>query len=172
MRSGIYALLAVFLGVALIGFLPGELSNLAARPAGLPSPLKSTTEAGGTYTVPPTGLRGNVTEISPTKGPKGDNVTVTGNGFTIVTQFNDTSKNASVTSIDSLASQAASTAAKASTAASQAAKTLPRSSGFVIGEVQSLGTSPDPWADVKYYGLWAAGLIAALAIYLVAKRLS
>ncbi len=167
MRSGIYALLAVVLGVALIGFIPGELSNLAARPAGSPSPLKSTTGAEGSGAVPTTGLQGTVNSTAPT----GDNINVTGNGFT-VTQFNDTSKNDSVTSNASTAAQAASTAADASKAASQAAKASPRSSGFVIGEVQSLSASPDPWADVRYYGLWAFGLVAALAIYLIARRLS
>ncbi len=165
MRSGIYALLAVVLGVALIGFVPGELSNLATKPAA--SPLKSTTGTEGSGAVPPNGLQGTVNSTAPT----GDLVIVSGGGF-IVKQFNDTSRNASVTSNASSAAQAASTAADAAKAASQAAKTSPRSPGFVIGEVQSLSTSPDPWADVKYYGLWAAGLVAALAIYLVARRLS
>lgn len=171
MRNGVYALLAVVLGIALIGFVPGELSNLAARPTGSSSPLKSTTGAEGSGATPPTGLQGNVT-ITNSKGSTGSPINITGNGFTIVTHYNDTTRNDSVTSSDSIASQAASTAADASTAASQAAKTSTRPSGFNIGEMQSLSESPDPWADFRYYGLWAMGLVAALAVYLVARRLS
>lgn len=149
MRNSIYAILAVVVGVMLVGLLPGQLSNLAA-----PAPANLQV-VGGKESAP------NVTT------PRGQyNVTVNG---TIVTYQGSYPDNVT------LGATAASTAAKDAQAREDAAKTAANAAGsksdaatyaFTVTTERS-----DPYADVKYYGLWGVGLLAALAVYLASKRM-
>jgi len=132
MRNGVYALLAVVVGVALIGVLPGQLSNLAAPTMEIAVLQGASKEAGG-----------NATLTSGTPSRSYDT--------------NETSPDA-VTSSE----QAATAAAEAG------AKTNATGEGveFTVTAVY------DPYADVMYYGSWGIGLVAAIGVYLIAKRVS
>ena len=129
MRNGVYALLAVVVGVALIGVLPGQLSNLAV------------------HTIESTSLR------SPSTGAVG-NVSLSGTGTRVQT-------------VNSTYSNTAASAAKTS-ASEEATK------GDAAAQGASLATvsEQDPYADMMYYGYWGIGLVAAIAVYIIAKRVS
>ncbi len=86
MRNSVYAILAVVVGVMLVGLLPGQLSNLAA-----PAPARTNLQTGGAGSTP--------------------NTTVTGGQYDIV---NGTILNSKTSSLgnDTSAASAAATAAK------------------------------------------------------------
>jgi hypothetical protein len=139
MRNGVYALLAVVMGVMLIGLLPGQLSHLAAPTAVMTTSLQS---------------RGAPESTSNTTSTQGTNYLIT-----------------NTTGLKSSASPADPTgdAETAAQAAAQAAQTK-ADAASTEGAFTFSGTH-DPYADVKYYGLWGVGLVAALTIYFVAKRM-
>ncbi len=75
MRNSVYAILAVVVGVMLVGLLPGQLSNLAA-----PAPARTNLQTGGAESTPnvttPRGqynitLNGTIFGISPTGNATG-----------------------------------------------------------------------------------------------------
>jgi hypothetical protein len=105
MKNGIYAILAVVIGVMLIGILPGQLSNLVALPTVQRTPLQSG--------APPESK---------------SNTTITG----LVTSDN----------VYSNSNNTATTRAQTS-----------------------------PYADLGYYSLWGVGLIAAIAVYFVSRKI-
>jgi len=125
MRNGVYALLAVVVGVMLVGMLPGQLSNLAT-PTVETTTFQSTSKA--------TAENSTLAGVSPSR--QNDTVNITGDAAT-----------------------SASTAGTTSSAASTEGTSFALSKGTY-----------DPYADVKYYGFWGVGLVAALAVYFVAKR--
>jgi len=135
MRNGVYALLAVVVGVMLIGLLPGQLSHLAAPTAVMTTSLQS---------------RGAPESTSNTTSTQGTNYDIT----------NTTGLKSSASPADPTGDAA--TAALAAQTKADAASTE--------GAFTFSGTH-DPYADVKYYGLWGVGLVAALTIYFVAKRM-
>ena len=128
MRNGVYALLAVVVGVMLVGMLPGQLSNLAAQ------------QATPTFTLS-------------SRGESAPNATST-QGTTIKTYgaSNSSLTGAPFTTGDNVTSSA--------DAASTAGATLVVGEGYI-----------DPYADLRYYGFWGVGLVAALGVYFVAKRM-
>ena len=142
MRNGVYALLAVVVGVMLVGVLPGQLSNLAAPQATPTFTLSSRGESAPNATS---------TQGTTIKTYGASNSSLTGAPFT-------TGDN--VTSSADAASTAASTAGTKSDAATTAGATLVVGEGYI-----------DPYADLRYYGFWGVGLVAALAVYFVAKRM-
>ena len=131
MRNGVYALLAVVVGVALIGVLPGQLSNFA-NPIMEVATLQGTAkEAAGNATL----------------------------GGTISRAYDSNSSSPdAVTSSDQAATAAAAAGTKTD-AAGEGAE-------FAVTAVY------DPYADVMYYGSWGIGLVAAIGVYLIAKRVS
>jgi hypothetical protein len=133
MKNGVYAMLAVVVGVALVGLLPGQLSNLAAPTMETASLQGVSKEAAGNATL---------SGASPSRA------------FDINTTNAD-----SVTSSE----EAATTAASATGAKTDGAG---ESVGFAVTATY------DPYADVMYYGSWGIGLVAAISVYLVAKRMS
>lgn len=136
MRNGVYALLAVVVGVMLIGLLPGQLSHLAAPTAVMTTSLQS---------------RGAPESTSNTTSTQGTNYAIT----------NTTGLKSSASPADPTGDAA--TAAQAAQTKADAASTE--------GATFTLSGTHDPYADVKYYGLWGVGLVTALAIYFVAKRM-
>ncbi|MCX6649910.1 MAG: hypothetical protein NTV61_11085 [Candidatus Bathyarchaeota archaeon] len=140
MRNGVYALLAVVVGVMLVGMLPGQLSNLAA-PTVETASLQSTPRAG--------------------------NFTSSGYGST-PSRYNDSTVSNdtafSIVSGDTVVTSSAASAASAAGTKSDAASA--QGAAFVIGEGYT-----DPYADLRYYGFWGVGLVAALGVYFAAKRL-
>lgn len=140
MRNGVYALLAVVVGVMLVGMLPGQLSNLAA-PQATPT---FTVSSRGESAPNATSTQGTTIQ---TYGASNSSLT----GAIATTGDNVTSADAAAT--------AASTAGTKSDAATAGAT-------FVVGEGYT-----DPYADLRYYGFWGVGLVAALAVYFAAKRM-
>ncbi len=145
MRTGVYALLAVVVGVVLVGVLPGQLSNLAA-----PTPLISLQSGGAesapnvtTAPRPSYSLTGNVTSLG-----EGSSANSTGN-------LTDVQKSAATAAVEAQV--------KADAAGSKA-----ETKAFTLG---ASAESSDPYADLKYYGMWGVGLIAATAAYFASKRL-
>lgn len=135
MKNGLYALVALVVGVMLVGLLPGQLSNLAA-PAGDLVSLQGSKET----------------------APRSYNTTVKGAGFT-PSRANSSDGNETMILY-----------ADTTTAASPANATGTKSDGsegaaFVLGEVYN------PYTDIMYYGTMAAGLIVALGVYFVSKRM-
>jgi hypothetical protein len=134
MRNGVYAMLAVVVGVALVGLLPGQLSNLAAP----------TMETASLQGVSKEAAEGNATL----------------SGATPSRAFDTNTTNAdSVTSSEQAATTAASEIGTKTDGAGE-------SVGFAVTATY------DPYADVMYYGSWGIGLVAAISVYLVAKRMS
>ncbi len=121
MKNGVYALLAVVVGVTLVGLLPGQLSNLAA-PNVVMTSLEGSKQAGGNAT-----LSGSV----PSRSGESANATYEGT-ITSTGQAADTNDGIE----------------------------------FVV-----TAAPYDPYADVMYYGMWGVGLIVALSVYFVAKRM-
>ena len=146
MRNSVYAILAVVVGVMLVGLLPGQLSNLAApAPASLQVGDK---ESAPTFTTPRgqynTTLNGTVTSSHPSST---GNITLGATGA-------------------STAAQEAQARDAAETAANAAKKSDAAGYAFTVTTVEL-----DPYADLKYYGMWGVGLLAALAVYLASKRM-
>ena len=126
MRTGIYTLLAVVIGVMLVGMLPGQLSSIAAP------------KAVTILTLPSTSVEGKNDMTRTLTGVLNDTTALTGS--------NDSA-----------------TAAQAASISADAAKTATSSSEF--------SNVTDPYSEVRYYGLWGIGLIVALSVYFVSKRL-
>lgn len=145
MRNSVYAILAVVVGVMLVGLLPGQLSNLAA-------PAPANLQVGGTESAP------NVTT------PRGQyNDTLTG---TITSTLSTGNVTLGATAASTAAQEAQAREDAAKTAANAAKKSDAASYAFTVTTVEL-----DPYADLKYYGLWGVGLLAALAVYLASKRM-
>ncbi|MDP2899485.1 MAG: hypothetical protein Q8O47_00755 [Candidatus Bathyarchaeota archaeon] len=129
MRNSVYAILAVVVGVMLVGLLPGQLSNLAA-----PAPARTNLQTGGAESTP--------------------NVTTTGG------QYYDIVNGSIVTYSGSISN--------ATSAADAAGKADEGSYQFsVISSPEAI----DQYSNVKYYGMWGAGLVIAVAVYLASKRM-
>jgi hypothetical protein len=134
MKNSLYALVAVLVGVMLVGLLPGQLSNLA------------------TSAVDLTTLQGS-------KAPGNSNVTVEGSGFT-PSRSNSSSGNETVTSLGE-------TTTAASTANATAGPKSDGSEGPVLNVVEAY----NPSADLAYYGMMSVGLVMALGVYLISRRM-
>jgi len=146
MRNSVYAILAVVVGVMLVGLLPGQLSNLAA-------PAPASLQVGGTESAP------NVTT------PRGQyNDTVNGTIVTFQIKGNVTLESKS-------AATAAGEAQAKADAAANAAKTAGAETDAATYAFTVTTPSSDPYADLVYYGLWGVGLFAAFAVYLASKRM-
>ena len=148
MRNSVYAILAVVVGVMLVGLLPGQLSNLAA-------PAPASLQVGGKESAP---------DVATPRGQYNDTI----NG-TIVTFQASTTGNITLgaTGASTAAQEAQARADAAATAANAAkSKSDAASYAFTVTTVEL-----DPYADLKYYGLWGVGLFAALAVYLASKRM-
>ena len=144
MRNSVYAILAVVVGVMLVGLLPGQLSNLAA-------PAPANLQVGGTESAP---------NVTTPRGQYNDSVYGTTPTFQIAGNITLTSKSAATAAAEAQAkADAAATAADAA------------GSGSVTYSFGAPAERSDPYADVKYYGLWGVGLLAALAVYLASKRM-
>ena len=153
MRNGVYVLLAVAVGVMLVGLLPGEISNMAA-----PQVTRMSTSSTAKSTSNLTSAQGTVVNI--TGGGSSSNGTYKGAtplraNFTIRTASAANSTEASVSAL------AQTTAADAATAAATSAKMA----------VDSAASHSNPYSDLGYYALWGVGLVAALSVYLLSKRL-
>ena len=149
MRTGIYAILAVVVGVMLVGMLPGQLSNLAT-----PTVAKSTTFQSGA-----------APESTLNKTSRGDTVVV-GRGFsnsTGPTTLTPKSSNFTIASTANSTASAASSAANAANTSADAA-TLAATTAGTKGNAS-------PYTDLGYYALWVVGLVAALTVYFVSKRM-
>jgi hypothetical protein len=153
MKYGVYALLAVVVGVMLVGLLPGQLSNLAA-----PTMEKSTL-ASTASSEPHT----NQTVL-------GDTVTISGGGFyndTVISSSPSSTGNGSIPFfgiVNATEGRSATSATSAATAAGT------KSDAAQAAEIASAGYT-DPYADLKYYGMMGVGLIVALAVYFAARRI-
>ena len=134
MKNSLYALVAVLVGVMLVGLLPGQLSNLATSSVELNS------------------LQGS-------KAPGNDNVTVEGPGFT-PSRSNSSSGNETVTSLGE-------TTTAASTANVTTGSKSDGSEGSELNVVEAYNSS----ADLSYYGMMSMGLIVALGVYLISRRM-
>ena len=147
MRTGIYAVLAVVVGVMLVGLLPGQLSNFATLAGVKTTDLQSGAVPESTLnrtSTPGDGVGNGTYTISGTHPPSPKNNT----GF-VVSPGSDTSATSAATSVPA-------TATKTDT-----------SSG-----VETTGTrSYNPYADLGYYAMFGFGLLAALSVYLVSKRM-
>ena len=147
MRNSVYAILAVVVGVMLVGLLPGQLSNLAA-------PAPASLQVGGK-------------ESAPTfTTPRGQYNTTLND--TIVTSLPSHAGNITLgaTGASTAAQEAQASADAAETAANAAKKSDAAGYAFTVTTVEL-----DPYADLKYYGMWGVGLLAALAVYLASKRM-
>ncbi len=165
MRTGIYAILAVVVGVMLVGLLPGQLSNFAAptvvqtanlQSGGAPESTLNKTSTAGNTVITGRGYSNSTISVVPT-------TPANSSGFIIAT-LNDTAA--------STASQAASAArslADAATSAATAAGTKKNDTIFGMGP--SVSFDENTYMDLGYYALWGVGLIAALAVYFVSKRI-
>jgi hypothetical protein len=145
MRNSVYAILAVVVGVMLVGMLPGQLSNLAA-----PAPARTGLQTGGAESTP--------------------NVTTTGDTYYDI--VNGTIPHFLVTGNITLDSKSAATAAAEAQAKADAAEAASAAGSDTV--TYSFGATTersDPYADLVYYGMWGVGLFAALAVYLASKRM-
>ncbi len=134
MKNGVYVMLAVIVGVMLVGMLPGQISNLAA-------PMMNRTISLQTGGV-----------------DSSRNITTT-NTTGLITQptFNNTS------------GDIAKTATEAGTKTDTGTTTggnIDYSFSYALRV-----SANDPYVDKIYYGLWGAGLIAAVLIYFVSRRI-
>jgi len=127
MKNGLYALVAVLVGVMLVGLIPGQLSNLATPP------------------IETTSLQGS-------KGVAGDNITISGGGYSI------SRANATI-----------------SPSEDSEVTTIPSPTGATSefeGKAFTLSGSPsNPYADLMYYSMMGIGLVLALGVYFLAKRI-
>ena len=114
MKNSLYALVAVLVGVMLVGLLPGQLSNLATSAVELNS------------------LQGS-------KAPGNDSVTVEGSGLT-PSRSNSSSGSETVTD---------------------------GSEGSELNVVEAY----NPSADLAYYSMMSVGLIVAIGVYLISRRM-
>ncbi len=147
MRTGIYAVLAVVVGVMLVGLLPGQLSNFATLAGVKTTGLQSGATPESTLnrtSVSGDGVSNGTYTISGTHPPSPKNNT----GFVVST--------GSDTSTTSAATSASGTGSLTDTASG----------------AEPTGTmSYIPYADLGYYTMWGVGLLAALGVYLVSKRM-
>ncbi len=162
MRTGIYAVLAVVVGVMLVGLLPGQLSNFAA-----PAVVQT-----------PTLHSGAAPESTLNKTSTAGDTVVTGRGFSnssaafvITTPNNSSGFEVPSTSTAALT---ASIAATGTTIAADAAATASQAAGTksdAASTVENADRSYNPYADLGYYAMWGVGLVAALSVYFVSKRM-
>ena len=147
MRTSVYAVLAVVVGVMLVGLLPGQLSNFATlagvKTTGLqsgaaPESTLNRTAANGD------GVSNGTYTISGTHLPSPKNNT----GFVVST--------GSDASTSSAATSAPATVSKTDTAS---------------GAETAGARNYNPYADLGYYAMWGVGLLAALGVYLVSRRM-
>ena len=125
MKTGVYTILAVVVGVLVIALIPGQLSNLATpiiqsqnlQSGNAPENSLNRTTTNSTFQI-----SGNI------KSPPGDTTT-------------------------------------------QAQGSTKTDSTGTQGDTISTSRSYNPFNDVNYYGFWGIGLIVALTVYYVAKRI-
>jgi hypothetical protein len=161
MRTGVYAVLAVVVGVMLVGMLPGQLSNLAAPAMVQTVNFQSTAHESTTNLTSTTGDVAVVGRgFSNSSGPFISNIPDNSTKFTIAPSSIKTASNAST------AATQASTAANAAATAAQAGSKTDTAS---IAETTD--RSYNLYADLGYYAMWGVGLMAALGIYFVSKRM-
>ena len=133
MRNGVYAMLAVIVGVMLVGMLPGQLSNLAALTVNRTDLLQT----GGTQSAPNITMKNTTDLIS-----KPSTTNTTEDTAKTVTQGTGTDTGTtSEPNID-----------------------------YSFSDSQRKVTN-DPYSDYKYYGLWGVGLVAAVVVYIISKRM-
>lgn len=121
MKNGVYALLAVVVGVTLVGLIPGQLSNLAAHNYVMTS-LEGSKQ-----------VTGNVTLSGEAPSRSGDSANATLEGkMPSPGQVTDTNDG----------------------------------TGHIVTAMPY-----DPYTDTMYYGMWGVGLITAIGVYFVAKRM-
>jgi len=135
MRNGVYAMLAVIVGVMLVGMLPGQLSNLAALTVNRTDLLQT----GGAQSAPNITTKNTTGLIS-----KPSTTNTTEDTAKTVTQGTGTRTDTGTTSEPNV--------------------------DYSFSDSQRKVTS-DPYSDYKYYGLWGVGLVAAVVVYLISKRM-
>jgi hypothetical protein len=127
----------------LVGLLPGQLSNLAA-----PAPARTNLQTGGAESTP--------------------NVTTTGGQYYDIVNGSIVTYSGSISNATSAATAAGTKSDAAKTAADAAGKADEGSYQFsVISSPEAI----DQYSNVKYYGMWGAGLVIAVAVYLASKRM-
>jgi hypothetical protein len=147
MRTSVYAVLAVVVGVMLVGLLPGQLSNFAALAGAKTIGLQS--GAAPESTLNRTTANGNGTS----------NGTYTISGTHLPSPKNNTGF------VDSTGSDASTTSA-ATSAPATASETDTASGAETAG-----AKSYNSYADLGYYAMWGVGLLAALGVYLISRRM-
>jgi hypothetical protein len=135
MRNGVYAMLAVIVGVMLVGMLPGQLSNLAALTVNR-TDLLQTGGAQSTPNITAKNMTGLISQPSQTN--------TTEDTAKTVTQEAGTRTDAGTTSEPNI--------------------------DYSFSDSQKKVTN-DPYSDYKYYSLWGVGLVAAVVVYLISKRM-
>ena len=141
MRTSVYAVLAVVVGVMLIGLLPGQLSNFA-------------TLAG----VKTTGLQSGVAPESTLNRTLGNGDGVSNGTYPISGTHLPSPKN--------------NTGFVASTGSDASATRAATSAPTTASVAETAGArNYNPYADLGYYAIWGIGLLAALGVYLVSRRM-
>jgi hypothetical protein len=152
MRTGIYAILAVVVGVMLVGMLPGQLSNFVA-----PAVVQTANLQSGA--APELKLNRTLTNGSIVTGGGGSsNYTIPG----VIKLIPSNSSGLVAPSVGSAASFATTSATGAKTSADAATATE---------TTDASRKNYDPYADIGYYALWGFGLVAALAVFFTSKRM-
>ena len=128
-------MLAVIVGVLLVGMLPGQLSNLAALTVNRTDLLQTS----GASPVPNITTKNTTGLIS-----KPSTTNTTEDTAKTVTQGTGTRTDTGTTSEPHV--------------------------DYSFIDSQWKVTS-DPYSDYKYYGLWGVGLVAAVVVYLISKRM-
>ena len=161
MRTGVYAVLAVVVGVMLVGMLPGQLSNLAAPAMVQTVNFQSTAHE-------------STTNLTSTTG----DVAIVGRGFSnssgpFISNIPDNSTKFTIAPSPITAASTASTAATGTTTAADAAAAAAQAElkTNAASKAETADRSYNPYADLGYYAMWGVGLVAALGVYFVSKRM-